>query len=611
VLSPGAFLSDRYQLTERIAAGGMGEVWRGEDTLLHRPVAVKVVLPGLMADQEFLTRFRTEARMMAALRHPGIVQVYDYGESAAPNGGRLDYLIMEYIEGVPLSKRIEQAGRLGPDETLAIVAQVADALQVAHQAGIVHRDVKPANLLVRPGGAIVLVDFGVARSAAGNGLTGTNVVLGSVNYMAPEQAEGKKVTPATDVYALGAVAYCCLTGRPPYVGDNPLQVMSQLVYGDLPSLPRDVPPPVAALVLRAIAKDPAQRFASAAEMASVARAPGRMNVGRPPTQQTRPIPPQPGQTSGRVPLPGGPQPGFASGRMPAAGGPPRGYQTSGQAPIQGYPATGGTRPMSAQAGGYQPGRAPTGPPQGNRAASGAASIPQPAAAVASGYDSGSYARSDGIFGDDPGGGSGGGSGRNRGRNLTIAAAVTAVVLGLGGVGIAIASSGGGNDNPTATGSDAPVGAAVPSTGGKSTKPTRKPTRRPTTAPTKPVESPAGELEPTDTEAVNPNKPEEVCGDGYEVIEQAAIRDTDGVLVGNVYLLHSDDDENDCTVTLKAVKVGKKSAVSAYLEPDGLDRNDESGRDEYYGGPAIGPAGEGCVKWGGTVGDAAYDNQHCE
>jgi serine/threonine protein kinase len=142
VLSPGVVLSDRYRLTERIAAGGMGEVWRGDDLLLRRGVAVKVLLPTLMADAEFITRFRREARMMAALRHPGIVQVYDYGENAQVGGRRLDYLVMEFVEGTSLTKKIEAAGRLGVPETMDLIAQVADALQVAAAAGLVHRAIK-------------------------------------------------------------------------------------------------------------------------------------------------------------------------------------------------------------------------------------------------------------------------------------------------------------------------------------------------------------------------------------------------------------------------------------------------------------------------------------
>ena len=263
--------NNRYQLKERVASGGMGEVWRGTDVLLHRGVAVKVLLPTLMSDSEFITRFRTEARMMASVRHPGIVQVYDYGEDAVVEGVRMDYLVMEYVEGTPLSRRIEAAGKLGVAETMGIVGQAADALQVAHEAGIVHRDVKPSNLLVKPGGAVVLVDFGVARSVGVTGITSTNVVLGSVHYMAPEQAEGKPVSPVTDVYALGAVAYNCLTGRPPYEGDNPLQVLGQLVLGEPPTLPLEIPAPASTLVLRALEKDPARRFPSAAALADAAR----------------------------------------------------------------------------------------------------------------------------------------------------------------------------------------------------------------------------------------------------------------------------------------------------------------------------------------------------
>ncbi|BCJ40983.1 hypothetical protein Aiant_16400 [Actinoplanes ianthinogenes] len=274
MLAPGIVLNDRYQLTQRIAAGGMGEVWRGGDLLLHREVAVKVLLPALMNDDAFITRFRSEARMMAQLRHPGIVQVYDYGENAVVDGERFDYLVMEYIDGTSLSKKIQQAGRLSPAETMSIMAGMADALHAAHQSGIIHRDVKPSNLLVRPGGAIVLVDFGIARSVGISGITSTNVVMGSAHYMAPEQAEGLPVTAATDVYALGAVAFACLTGRPPYVGDNPLAVLAQLVHGQPPVLPPDVPPAVAQVVLRALAKNPAQRFASGAALADAARGRG-------------------------------------------------------------------------------------------------------------------------------------------------------------------------------------------------------------------------------------------------------------------------------------------------------------------------------------------------
>ncbi len=592
-------LNDRYRLTQRIAAGGMGEVWRGEDLMLHRPIAVKTILPALMADREFLQRFRTEARMMAALRHPGIVQVYDYGENAQVGGNRTDYLVMEFIEGISLAKRIEQAGRLSPGETMTIVAQVADALQVAHEAGIVHRDVKPANLLVRRNGAIVLVDFGVARSAAGAGLTGTNVVLGSVNYMAPEQAEAKKIGPQTDVYALGAVAYCCLTGRPPYVGDNPLQVMSQLVYGDLPTLPADVPPPVAALVLRALAKEPSQRFSSAAEMATVARSPGRP----PNTQATR----FQGPTNTQATRPYG-QPGPAtSGRMPAPAVPPRGYQNTGSArPVSpGYQNTGSARPVSS--GGYQAGRASAGvPPQagygtssGRMPAAGAVAIPLPGAGVAD---------SDRGFG--PGPGSGSSAGRNRRRNIVLASAIAAVVVGVGGIGVAFAMS-------DSAGEDTSSNGVIAGDTSPSTKPpkTRKPastprTKNPAPEPTETTESP--EPEPSETETENPITAEALCGDDFQEVDQGKVRDGDGQEVGQVLLLSLNEGEQVCTVTLRSVSNGKKISMSAYAEVDGQPRASDRRKDEFSaGGAKAGPVADGsCVKWGGVIDGSAYDGRYC-
>ena len=268
---PGTTLSNRYLLEERIASGGMGEVWRGSDPMLQRTIAVKVLLPSLVSDEEFITRFRTEARMMAALRHPGIVQVFDYGADALIDDFPRDYLVMEYIEGQPLASKIKAAGKLGPAETLAVVTQAAEALHVAHNAGIVHRDVKPTNLMVRPDGTVVLVAFGVARSIDVTGITSANLLVGSPQYMAPEQVAGKPVTATTDIYALGAVAYCCLTGRPPFTGENPVQVLAQLLHGEPAALPEDVPAAVAELVLQALTKDPAKRFPSAAALARAAR----------------------------------------------------------------------------------------------------------------------------------------------------------------------------------------------------------------------------------------------------------------------------------------------------------------------------------------------------
>ncbi|MET8348311.1 MULTISPECIES: protein kinase [unclassified Micromonospora] len=281
MLSSEVVLSGRYRLDERVATGGMGDVWRASDLVLGRQVAVKVLLPALVSDPDFIARFRAEARIMAALRHPGIVQVYDCGEDDLPDGGRADYLVMEFVDGEPLSRRIEAAGRLDVAETMSIVAQAAQALNAAHRGGIVHRDVKPSNLLVHDDGTVVLVDFGVARSTNVTSITSTNAVPGTALYMAPEQAAGRPVSGATDIYALGAVAYCCLTGGPPFTGDNPLQVAVRHLDDEPPELPHDIPESVRALVSQALAKDPLDRFSSGAAMAEAARL--AVTGGEPPT----------------------------------------------------------------------------------------------------------------------------------------------------------------------------------------------------------------------------------------------------------------------------------------------------------------------------------------
>ncbi|WCN78741.1 serine/threonine-protein kinase [Micromonospora sp. LH3U1] len=287
MLSSEVVLSGRYRLDERVATGGMGDVWRASDLILGRQVAVKVLLPALVSDPDFIARFRAEARIMAALRHPGIVQVFDCGADDLPDGGRADYLVMEFVAGEPLSKRIETAGRLDVAETMSIVAQAAAALNAAHRGGIVHRDVKPSNLLVQEDGTVVLVDFGVARSTDITSITSTNAVPGTALYMAPEQAAGRPVSGATDIYALGAVTYCCLTGSPPFTGDNPLQVAVRHLDDEPPELPHDIPEAVRALVSRALAKDPLDRFTSGAAMAEAART--AVTGGEPPTAMATPV----------------------------------------------------------------------------------------------------------------------------------------------------------------------------------------------------------------------------------------------------------------------------------------------------------------------------------
>jgi serine/threonine-protein kinase len=255
-------LAGRYRLTDRIAAGGMGEVWRAEDDLLTRSVAVKLLPTGRAGDEAFLARFRAEARYAASLSHPGIARVYDYGESAEFGGA---YLVMELVNGEPLSAVLARAGRLSPDATLDIVSQAARALDAAHQAGIVHRDIKPGNLLVAAGGTTKITDFGIATAVAAaqaSHLTETGMVMGTAMYVSPEQATGAQVTEASDIYSLGVVAYECLAGHPPFTASEPLAIAFAHKHEPVPALPPDVPQPVSDLVYHMLAKTPAERPAS-------------------------------------------------------------------------------------------------------------------------------------------------------------------------------------------------------------------------------------------------------------------------------------------------------------------------------------------------------------
>jgi hypothetical protein len=260
-------LGDRYQLEERIAVGGMGEVWRAHDNVLGRSVAVKLLKSEYMSDPAFLERFRAEARHTAGLSHPGIASVYDYGES-----GEVAYLVMELVDGEPLSGLIARDGPLSAERTLDIVAQTAFALQAAHEAGVVHRDVKPGNLLVRRDGVVKVTDFGIARAVDAAPLTRTGVLVGTAHYVSPEQVSGKSAGPASDVYSLGVVAYECLTGRRPFDGDGPVAVALAHQRNDPPPMPESVPGPVRSLVEQTMAKDPGRRPGSAGDLGRTALA---------------------------------------------------------------------------------------------------------------------------------------------------------------------------------------------------------------------------------------------------------------------------------------------------------------------------------------------------
>ncbi len=265
-LSPGGTLSrcsvaDRYELTQLIATGGMGHVWRARDLLLGRTVAVKVLRSEFSGNETFLARFRAEAQHAAVLAHDGIAAVHDYGEVPAPDGGgQLAYLVMELVDGEPLSALLAREGRLDAPRTLALLRQAAAALAAAHEAGVVHRDVKPGNLLVSPDGRVTVTDFGIAWSAASVPLTQTGQVVGTAHYLSPEQAEGRQAGPASDVYALGMIAYECLAGRRAFDGDNAVQIALRQIRDVPDPLPDDVPDAVRSLVGRMLLKDPAARF---------------------------------------------------------------------------------------------------------------------------------------------------------------------------------------------------------------------------------------------------------------------------------------------------------------------------------------------------------------
>lgn len=269
----GLTFGGRYELQSRIAIGGMGEVWQATDLVIGRTVAIKILKDEYLGDPGFLERFRAEARHAALVNHEGIANVYDYGEEEGSA-----YLVMELVPGEALSTILEREHILSTDRTLDIVAQTAAALHAAHAAGLVHRDIKPGNLLITPDGRVKITDFGIARIADQVPLTATGQVMGTVQYLSPEQASGHPASPTTDIYSLGIVAYECLAGRRPFTGESQVAIAMAQINEAPPELPATVAEPVRNLVFACIAKNPADRPASAAHLARAAQALRRGDV---------------------------------------------------------------------------------------------------------------------------------------------------------------------------------------------------------------------------------------------------------------------------------------------------------------------------------------------
>jgi eukaryotic-like serine/threonine-protein kinase len=262
-------LQGRYRIQEDIGGGGMGRVFAATDTRLGRRVAVKLLKTELRDDVEFEERFRREARAAASLSHRNIATIFDYGED-----GRVRFMVMELVQGEDLGALLREESRLDGHRVAMIAAQIADALAYAHEAGVVHRDIKPSNVMIQEGDRVKVTDFGIARAAGDTSLTAAGSILGTVNYMSPEQARGEPTGPASDIYSLGVVLYEMLVGAVPFTSDSPVSVALRHVSDDIPapsSLNPEVSPDLDMIVQRAVAKSPEARFATAGQMATALR----------------------------------------------------------------------------------------------------------------------------------------------------------------------------------------------------------------------------------------------------------------------------------------------------------------------------------------------------
>lgn len=263
----GKLYGDRYRLIKRIATGGMGEVWQAQDEVILRQVAIKILKQQYMGDPDFVERFRTEAKHAAMINHDGIANVYDYGED---DGSA--YLVMELVPGESLSSILEREKTLPEQQVISIIAQTALALDAAHREGLVHRDIKPGNLLISPDGQVKITDFGIARVANQVSLTQTGQVMGTVQYLAPEQATGKPASASGDIYSLGIVAYEALAGKRPFKGETQMAIAMAQINETPPPLPEHIDAKLQKLIMDCMAKKPDQRPSSALALAARAEA---------------------------------------------------------------------------------------------------------------------------------------------------------------------------------------------------------------------------------------------------------------------------------------------------------------------------------------------------